>query len=70
MKMLDDIILDCTDAGTKRELQQLKESLEDIYADIESAEDYMSMCADATVYTDYLDSSNKLYELLYGEITL
>lgn len=66
MKTLDDIIRSCTDPATKNELQALKENLEQIYSKVENAEDYMSMCADADIYENYLSSSNRLYELLYG----
>lgn len=70
MKTLDDIIQSCADMATKGELQALKERLEEIYSNVESADDYMSMCADADVYENYLSASNRLYELLYGEIIL
>lgn len=66
MKTLDDIIRSCTDPATKNELQALKENLEQIYSKVENAEDYMSMCADADIYENYLRASNRLYELLYG----
>jgi hypothetical protein len=66
MKTLDDIIQSCTDPATKNELQALKENLEQIYSKVENAEDYMSMCADADIYENYLGASNRLYELLYG----
>ena len=52
--------------ATKSELQALKENLEQIYSKVENAEDYMSMCADADIYENYLSASNRLYELLYG----
>lgn len=70
MKTLDDIIQSCTDIVTKGELQALKERLEEIYSNVESVDDCMSMCADADVYENYLSASNRLYELLYGEIIL
>lgn len=70
MKTLDDIIQSCTDMATKGELQALRERLEEIYSNVESADDYMSMCTDADVYENYLSASNRLYELLYGEIIL
>lgn len=70
MKTLDDIIQSCTDMATKGELQALKERLEEIYSNVESADDCMSMCADADIYENYLFASNRLYELLYGEIVL
>lgn len=70
MKALDDIIQSCTDMETKGELQALKERLEEIYSNVESADDCMSMCADADIYENYLSASNRLYELLYGEIIL
>jgi len=54
------------DPATKSELQALKENLEQIYSKVENAEDYMSMCADADIYENYLSASNQLYELLYG----
>lgn len=66
MKTVDGIIQRCTDPATKSELQALKENLEQIYSKVESAEDYMSMCADADIYENYLNASNRLYELLYG----
>ena len=66
MKTLDDIIRSCTDPATKNELQALKENLEQIYSKVENAEDYMSRCADADIYENYLSASNRLYELLYG----
>jgi hypothetical protein len=66
MKTLDDIIRSCTDPATKNELQALKENLEQIYSKVENAEDYMSECADADIYENYLSASNRLYELLYG----
>ena len=50
----------------KSELQALKENLEQIYSKVENAEDYMSMCADADIYENYLSASNWLYEILYG----
>ena len=70
MKTLDDIIRSCTDSATKNELQALKENLEQIYSKAENAEDYMSMCADADIYENYLSASNWLYEILYGQIIL
>lgn len=70
MKTMDDIIQRCTDPAMKSELQALKENLEQIYSKVENAEDYMSMCADTDVYENYLSASNRLYELLYGEIIL
>lgn len=70
MKTLDDIIQSCTDPATKGELQALKENLEQIYSKVENAEDCMSMCADTDIYENYLSASNRLYELLYGEIIL
>lgn len=70
MKTLDDIIQSCTDPATKGELQALKERLEEIYYNVESADDCISMCADADIYENYLSASNRLYELLYGEIIL
>ena len=70
MKTLDDIIRSCTDSATKNELQALKENLEQIYSKVENAEDYMSMCADADIYENYLSASNWLYEILYGQIIL
>lgn len=66
MKTVDGIIQRCTDQATKSELQTLKENLEQIYSKVENAEDYMSMCADADIYENYLSASNRLYELLYG----
>lgn len=66
MKRVDDIIQRRTDPATKSELQALKENLEQIYSKVENAEDYMSMCADADIYENYLSASNQLYELLYG----
>lgn len=66
MKRVDGIIQRCTDPATKSELQALKENLEQIYSKVENAEDYMSMCADADIYENYLSASNQLYELLYG----
>lgn len=66
MKRVDDIIQRCTDSATKSELQALKENLEQVYSKVENAEDYMSMCADADIYENYLSASNQLYELLYG----
>ena len=66
MKRVDDIIQRCTDPTTKSELQALKENLEQVYSKVENAEDYMSMCADADIYENYLSASNQLYELLYG----
>lgn len=66
MERVDDIIQRCTDPATKSELQALKENLEQIYSKVENAEDYMSMCADADIYENYLSASNQLYELLYG----
>lgn len=65
MKRVDDIIQRCTDPVTKSELQALKENLEQIYSKVENAEDYMSMCADADIYENYLSASDQLYELLY-----
>lgn len=70
MKTLDDIIQSCTDPATESELQALKENLEQIYSKVENAEDCMSMFADADIYENYLSASNRLYELLYGEIIL
>ena len=70
MKTLNDIIRSCTDMATKGELQALKERLEEIYYNVESADDCISMCADADIYENYLSASNRLYELLYGEIIL
>ena len=70
MKTLNDIIRSCTDMTTKGELQALKERLEEIYYNVESADDCISMCADADIYENYLSASNRLYELLYGEIIL
>lgn len=70
MKTLDDIIQSCADIATKGELQALKERLEKIYSNVESADDCMRMCADADIYENYLFASNRLYELLYGEIIL
>lgn len=70
MKTLDNIICNCTEPTTKSELQALKENLEQIYSKVENAEDCMSMCADADIYENYLSASNRLYELLYGEIIL
>lgn len=70
MKTLNDIIRSCTDPATKNELQALKENLKQIYSNVESAYDCMSMCADADIYENYLSASNRLYELLYGEIIL
>ena len=66
MKRVGDFIQRCTDPATKSELQALKENLEQIYSKVENAEDYMSMCADADIYVNYLSASNQLYELLYG----
>lgn len=66
MKTVDGIIQRCTDPATKSELQALKENLEQIYSKVENAEDYMSTCADADIYENYLSASNRLYELLYG----
>lgn len=75
MKRVDDIIQRCTDPATKSELQALKENLgidllkvffEQIYSKVENAEDYISMCADADIYENYLSASNQLYELLYS----
>lgn len=66
MKTVDGIIQRCTGPATKSELQTLKENLEQIYSKVENAEDYMSMCADADIYENYLSASNRLYELLYG----
>ncbi len=70
MKTLDDIICNCTDPATKSELQELKENLKQIYSKVENAEDCMSMFSDADIYENYLSASNRLYELLYGEIIL
>lgn len=70
MKTLNDIIQSCTDMATKGELQALKERLKKIYSNVESADDCMSMCADADIYENYLFACNRLYELLYGEIIL
>lgn len=66
MKTVDGIVQRCTDPATKSELQALKENLEQICSKVENAEDYMSMCADADIYENYLSASNRLYELLYG----
>lgn len=70
MKTFDDIIETCTDPATKAELHAIKEHLKEIYSKVESAEDYMSMCADVPIYENYFTASNRLYELLYGEIVL
>ena len=55
-----------TQSECKEKLQALKERLEEIYSNVESADDCMSMCADADIYENYLSASNRLYELLYG----
>ena len=66
MKALYDIIHDCTEAGTKQDLTEIRDRLHSVYDKVEAAEDFMSMCGNADAYEGYYSVVNGLYEILYG----
>ena len=66
---LDDLIVLANKSGRKllaEKLAELREKLCNIYEQIESTQDVMSMCADAPTYEAYVNASNQLYDILYS----